>query len=212
MSSQGWKRLGRECLVPPCLGAPGLHPHAPRHLGDRDGGAGEGAAPGGRRPPLRVHPSRERAGTEGQRRGMVRGPGRPGRCCGAASPPSTPGPCNTGGLPGPQEGRPQEEPWWWWQRTRGAPGCPHGLVATQGHRARRGCGLPRQVAPVSVEHLLHAGPRAKPLTSIAFLSTHGEPGGGGCDPDISEKEPRLSEVQEPLRGAQLLTDHTGVLS
>lgn len=110
---------------------------------------------------------------------MVRGPGRPGRCCGAASPPSTPGPCNTGGLPGPQEGRPQEEPWWWWQRTRGAPGCPHGLVATQGHRARRGCGLPRQVAPVSVEHLLHAGPRAKPLTSIAFLSTHGEPGVGG---------------------------------
>lgn len=74
VSSQGWKRLGRECLVPPCLGAPGLHPHAPRHLGDRDGGAGEGAAPGGRRPPLRVHPSRERAGTEGQRRGMVRGP------------------------------------------------------------------------------------------------------------------------------------------
>lgn len=36
--------------------------------------------------------------------------------------------------------------------------------------------------------------------------------GGGYDPDISEKEPRLSEVKEPLRGVQPLTDHTGVLS
>lgn len=45
VSSQGWKRLGRECPVPLCSEAPGLHPGAPRHVGDRDGGAGEGAAP-----------------------------------------------------------------------------------------------------------------------------------------------------------------------
>lgn len=137
VSSQGWKRLGRECPVPLCSEAPGLHPGAPRHVGDRDGGAGEGAAPVKEVTTQGCTPAENEQARKARGGGRCEGPAG----LGAPARPHLPVhlvPVPLGVCRGPRKGGRRTSPGSGGGERVGPPAAPMGEVGTQGDRAQRG--------------------------------------------------------------------------